>query len=219
MISIEDQQKLLLSVANKLRENITVYAIGGTAMMFWGYKDFTKDIDLVFTNETDRDSFIDAIKSIGYIDIGAGTIYGTRKHQPEMFTLGDERFDLFLVDVIDFIFSESMQKRAESTHQFGNNLILKIADPHDIILMKCAANRAKDADDVRKILEKDHINWDIIITEVKNQIKLGKEGSAFCLGEFCEKLKNELNVNIPIEVLDVLWGIVVQQGKERLIRK
>ena len=38
MISIEQQQKLLLNVSKELDKQINVYAIGGTAMMFLGFK-------------------------------------------------------------------------------------------------------------------------------------------------------------------------------------
>jgi len=141
MISIEEQQKLLLNAARKLKKKITAYAIGGTAMMVLGFKDFTLDIDLVFKNKKDKDTFKEAIKSIGYQDINPIQVYGKKKNQPEMLTLGDERFDLFVVRVIYFIFSDSMQKRAKQIHQFDKNLILKIADPHDIILMKCAIQK------------------------------------------------------------------------------
>ena len=51
MITIDQQQKLFLNVANMLKKKITAYAIGGTAMMFLGIKDATLDIDLVFEND------------------------------------------------------------------------------------------------------------------------------------------------------------------------
>jgi len=63
-----------------------------------------------------------------------------------MLKINDERFDLFVNEVIDFIFSDKMKERAKQMHQFGDNLILKIANPHDIILMKCATERIKDKD-------------------------------------------------------------------------
>ena len=51
MISIKDQNQLLIQIGDKLPEEIVVYAIGGTAMMFLGLKDATKDVDLVFTDK------------------------------------------------------------------------------------------------------------------------------------------------------------------------
>ena len=171
MITIDQQQKLLLNVARRLSKKITIYAIGGTAMMFLGFKDATLDIDLVFKNEKDRAVFKEAVKSLGYLEMDAIKIYGVKRNTPEMFKLNDERFDLFVVEVVDFIFSENMKQRTEQTHQFGETLILKIANPHDIILMKCATDRLKDKDDARRIINSTKINWDTIIGEAKNQME------------------------------------------------
>ncbi len=215
MITIDGQQKLLLNVARALNKRITVYAVGGTAMMFLGIKDTTVDIDLVFENEKDKNIFKEAIKSLGYREIGTVTIYGAKRNHPEMLSLNDERFDLFVVEVIDFIFSNTMQKRAESIHQFGDNLVLKIADPHDVIVMKCATDRIKDKDDARKIINSRKITWEILIEEAKKQIELGKERAAFELGEFLEELKYKMKVDIPQEVLDELFEIVKNQAKEK----
>ncbi|MEA2036515.1 MAG: hypothetical protein U9O94_03340 [Nanoarchaeota archaeon] len=215
MISIEAQQKLFVSISRRLKRPITIYAVGGTAMMFLGFKDATIDIDLVFENDKDKKIFKDATKKIGYREMDPFKIYGARTNQPEMLTLGDERFDLFVVNVIDFIFSEQMKERADKTHQFNNNLILKIADPHDIILMKCATERAKDADDARKIIENTEIKWNLIVGEVKNQINLGKSQAAFELGEFLEKLKYKMKLDIPKKTLDNIFNIVEKQAEEK----
>ncbi len=215
MITIDQQQKLLLNVSRRLTRKITVYAIGGTAMMFLGFKDATLDIDLVFENKKDRDVFKEAIKSLGYLEMDAIKVYGVKRNTPEMFKLNDERFDLFVVEVIDFIFSENMRKRAEQIHQFEDNLILKIANPHDIILMKCATDRIKDKDDARKIINSIKINWEVIISEAKKQIELGKDRAAFDLGYFLENLKTKMNLGIPREVLNKLFEIVEKQVKNK----
>src|SRR3990167_3326434 len=196
MITIDQQQKLLLNVARRLSRKITIYAIGGTAMMFLGFKDATLDIDLVFENEKDRDVFKEAVKSLGYLEMDAIKVYGKKRNTPEMFRLNDERFDLFVVEVIDFIFSDNMRKRAEQIHQYEENLILKIANPHDIILMKCATDRLKDKDDARKIMNSTEIDWALIIKEAKNQTELGKPKAVYELGCFLEDLK-KIGVNIP----------------------
>ena len=215
MITIDEQQKLFLNIARILNRKITLYAVGGTAMMFLGLKDSTLDIDIVFENEKDKKTFKEAIKSLGYREIDAIKVYGARRNQPEMLKLNDERFDLFVVNVIDFVFSENMQKRAESIHQFGENLILKIADPHDIILMKCATDRLKDKDDARKIIGLGKIKWEILAEEARKQIVLGKDKAAFELGYFLEELKNKMNVEIPQEILDELFEIVKRQAEEK----
>jgi len=215
MISIDQQQKLLFNVSRRLKKKITAYAIGGTAMMFLGFKDATLDIDLVFENKQDRDMFKEAIKSLGYQDMDGIKVYGAKMNQPEMFRLNDERFDLFINDVIDFVFSSNMQKRAEQIHQFGDTLVLRIANPHDIILMKCATDRVKDKDDARKIINSTKIDWDILIEEAKHQIELGKDRAVFDLGDFLEELKYKMKVDIPKEVLDRLFKIVEEQAKKK----
>ena len=219
MITIDQQQKLLLNISRRLTRKITVYAIGGTAMMFLGFKDATLDIDLVFESEKDREVFKEAIKSLGYLEMDAIKVYGAKRNTPEMFKLNDERFDLFVVEVIDFIFSGDMRKRAEQIHQFEDNLILKIANPHDIILMKCATDRIKDKDDARKIINSIKINWDVIISEAKKQIELGKDRAAFDLGYFLEDLKTKMNLNIPQEVLNKLFEIVEKQVKNKKLKR
>ncbi len=219
MITIDRQQGLLLNVARRLTRKITVYAIGGTAMMFLGFKDATLDIDLVFENEKDRDIFKKAILSLGYLEMDALKVYGVKRNTPEMFRLNDERFDLFVIEVIDFIFSGGMQKRAEQTHQFENNLLVKIANPHDTILMKCATDRMKDKDDARRIINSIKIDWEIIIDEVKKQMELGKERTAFDLGCFLEDLKTKMNLNIPTEIVDRLFLIVEKQAKEKRLKR
>lgn len=218
MITIDQQQKLLLSAARRLTKKITAYAIGGTAMMFLGFKDATLDIDIVFESEKDRVAFKEAVKSIGYLEMDAIKIYGARRNSPEMLKLNDERFDLFVVEVIDFIFSENMRQRAEQIHQFADNLILKIADPHDIILMKCATDRIKDKDDAMRIINSTKINWGIIIDEAKKQIELGKDMAAFELGCFLEDLKRKMKIGIPQEVLDNLFKIVEKQAKGKRLK-
>ena len=215
MITIDEQQKLFLNIARMLNKRVTAYAIGGTAMMFLGIKDSTLDIDLVCENEKDKNTFKEAIKSLGYREIDVIKVYGAKINHPEMLKLNDERFDLFVVNIIDFVFSENMQKRAESMHQFGENLILKIADPHDIILMKCATDRLKDKDDVRKIMEITKIKWGIVLDEIKAQIRLGKDRAAFDLGCFLEELKEKIKMDIPQEVLDNLFEIVKKQAREK----
>jgi hypothetical protein len=219
MINVTEQQELLLNLAKKLKKKITVYAVGGTAMMFQGMKDTTKDIDLVFSNEEDRIIFEEAAKEIGYTKMDSVIVYGAEKqNQPIMLTRQKgkaERFDLFLNHVISFFFSENMQSRAQNIYEFGDKLVLKIADVHDLIMMKCATDRQRDAEDVKTIIEKQRIDWKIVVEEAKHQVKLGKSTTIMELGAFLEKLRNELKVNIPEAILDELNDILIKQIKEK----
>ena len=66
MIGIKDQEELFKLISRYLEQSIECYAIGGTAMMFYGYKNATKDIDLIFKTKKEMRLFIEAIKKLGY---------------------------------------------------------------------------------------------------------------------------------------------------------
>lgn len=214
MISIERQQKLFIDVGKMVNKSTTTYAIGGTAMMFQGHKESTLDIDLVFSDEKERKEFIKAINELGYVKRESFDVYGEKENKPLMFTRGDERFDLFLRKVINFIFSEKMMKRAVQKHQFGKNLIIKIAAPEDIIIMKCATDRVKDLDDAKRIVEMHNVNWDTVIEEALNQVKLGEVRALLDLGYFLENLQKNTD-KVPKDVLDRIYELLLKQIKER----
>ena len=214
MISIDEQQAILLNIARELKKQITAFAIGGTAMMFLGLKNSTLDIDLVFKSIESREEFTKAANKIGFISLDSASIYGKRESIPIMLKLGDFRLDLFVNNVIDFVFSEEMQKRAKIIRQFEKNLVLKIANVHDIILMKCATDRLKDIDDARAIIQTTNINWNLIVEEAKNQLSLGKERAILDLGNFLEKLK-EMKLNIPDNMLNELWALLEKQVRKK----
>ncbi len=211
MISITDQKNLFIEIGNKLSRKITAYVIGGTAMMFLDFKEATKDIDIVFTNKDDRKIFKEIAKSLGYREMDSITVYVIKNNRPEMISLGESRLDLFLSDVIDFIFSFNMQKRAEQTHEFGKNLILKVADKHDIILMKCATRRPKDEEDIINIIKSGNINWNIIIEEAKEQVSLGKEHAIFDMIKLVIELNKKYKLDIPDNVRKDLSVLLEKQ--------
>jgi len=55
----------LSSIAEQLEEETDIYLIGGGAMMFYGLKPATKDIDIVFLTPDSLTRFIDAAKKAG----------------------------------------------------------------------------------------------------------------------------------------------------------
>ena len=209
MISLKDQESLLLSLSTKLTKKITACAIGGNAMIYWGLKDSTVDVDIVFKSIADRYEFSQALKTSGFERMDSAIVYGTKQNQPIIFKrTAEERFDLFLKDIIHFTFSESMEKRCEKTFEFGDKLILKVANYHDIIIMKSATGREKDREDIRNIIGNMEINWDIIIEEARYQVNLDKWNSVFSLYDCLKDMKENMKVDIPQKVLNSLWDIL-----------
>lgn len=216
MIDTEQQQNLLLDIAKELKEKISAFAIGGTAMMLLGLKRQTLDIDLVFLSRKEREKFIFAAKSLGYSEMDSKIVYGAKNNKPLMIKLSDARLDLFVNEIITSKFSEAMQKRAEKVRQFDDNLIIKIADVNDLVVMKCVTEREKDISDILELLKSREINWNVIIEEAKNQIMLGNERAVLDIGTTFEKLNNKYSAQIPQSVLENLWEILKNQIDKKI---
>lgn len=215
MIEIQQQEAMLIKIGNILEKRISVYAIGGTAMMLRSIKDSTLDIDFVFDRKSDRDEFIIALRKLGAKDSNVTLIYGLKSNTPIVLEFENCRFDLFMNKIITSMFSEKMKSRAEQIHEFGKNLIVKVADPHDLIIMKSVTSRTKDLDDISTIVNKNPIHWDIIVEEAKEQLSFGNERAVLSLGEKIEKLNNQKAITVPKAILDELWKLLKRQiGKK-----
>lgn len=66
---ISEFAKVMQSVVDLekgLREPVTVYLIGGGALMYRGLKGMTKDMDLVVTPQSEYDRMIGAMNEVGF---------------------------------------------------------------------------------------------------------------------------------------------------------
>lgn len=169
MINTQDQKELFRLIADYIQKDIICVGIGGTAMMFQGYKTTTKDIDLVFKNQQDREVFIKAIEKLGYTKKSLKLTYDEKrlnnKNTPLIYSRGDERFDLFIKDVFGFeIEFENIQQRNDFIGK--KELIILTLPKEYLILLKSITNREKDYEDIETIIKiEQNIDWDIIIGE------------------------------------------------------
>lgn len=219
MIDITNQEALFNEIGRALPKRLIVYSIGGTAMMLQGLKGETLDIDLVFDKETDRKLFIETLEAMKFRKDERRVIeqYGLKKNTPEMLRLESDQFifDLFLNKIVSSVFSEGMKSRAKKTHEFGINFVIKAADPHDILIMKSVTGRAKDNDDIVSIINNNKIDWNVVIDEAKEQVRLGNETAIMGLGERLEKLSNQKIIIVPKEVNETIWKLFNKQVKEK----
>lgn len=194
MITTKDQEQLFQLIADYLDKNISCIAIGGTAMMFLGYKNATKDIDLVFQSSSDRNSFIKAIEQLGYKQQSLAGIYNEKKrlhkNVPLMYTRGDERFDLFVSSVFGLVlpFDVSILKmRVDFLEK--SELIVHILPEEFLILCKVLTSRERDFDDIISIVRtKKDIDWIAVIDYAISQ-KAHKEWILIDLEEAMRKLQ------------------------------
>ena len=167
-------------------------------MMYYGYKNATKDIDLLFMNKKDRDAFIKAITLLGYKQMPIKGIYKREtEDKPMMLTRGDERFDIFLGNIIGIKIPSAMTKEYYAKLDFvkKNTLTIKAMKKEDIFLMKSATNRERDFDDMLTIERKDELNWEYIIDIA---LEIRKSGNSWMVHDLEEKMQ-ELKKHVRIE--------------------
>jgi len=218
MINFEDQLDLFKIIGKELKTKLECIAIGGTAMMFYGFKNATKDVDLVFLNRKDLNEVKEALYNSGFKEkdnIKIFENYELIEKKPIMMEGKETRFDLFCKEIICFNMSETIVNRIKEIHEF-DNLIIKIVSPEDIILLKCATEREKDRDDAAEIIKKYNINWEIIIKEALHQTELDKPLFIVFLYEFLLELKEDFKGDIPKDVLSKLLKLSEKEMIKRL---
>lgn len=220
MITFDEQLELFKVIGKELNNKIICFAIGGNAMMFYGAKEETKDVDLVFLNKKDLEEVKKVLYDSGFEDkknlikIFRHYEIVERENTPVMMVRKQERIDLFVKKVITFEISDTIIERVRETHEF-DNLIIKVVSPEDIILMKSATERKKDRIDALSLIEKFNISWNIVVEESINQTKLERELFPVFLYDFLTELKEDLKADIPKEVIDKIRKI----GEEMMIKR
>ncbi len=225
MIDINEQLRFFKLIGMELKNKVECFAIGGSAMMFYGSKDETKDVDLVFTDKKSLDEIKEVLKKLNFEEkkslIKIFKRYNEtedEKNKPVMMIGKDIRFDLFLDVIITFKMSESIINRVRETHEF-ENFIVKVVSPEDIILLKSATEREKDKADALNLIEKFNINWEIIIEESVNQTKIESYLFPVYLFDFLYELKEDLKADIPKDVIDKIRNIGEKLLEEKLKKK
>jgi hypothetical protein len=193
MTGLEEQIKLLKFVGAELKSKTECLIIGGSAMMFYGLKNSTKDIDMVFFDDTERKKAVMILEKSGF--------YKRYFKDKDVFLLerNGMRLDIFLRKVMKFDISPAMTERKKEVHEFGN-LVAMIICPEDIILLKCATDREGDRLDAKNIIEKFDIDWDTVIEEIKWQNNNARKPLSLFLYDFLLELI-ELKTNVPKGVI------------------
>jgi len=176
MINTADQEQLFKLIADYLPKDLVCVAIGGTAMMFLGYKNATRDIDLVFDSEGERNTFIAAIGELGYKEKALADVYDERrkKHagKPRMFTRGEERFDLFVKDVFGYEISTKQEFTERRDYLGKNEFTIHLLTKEDLIVLKAVTRREKDQEDIETIIKiEKSIDWGLLLDKAIAQAK------------------------------------------------
>ena len=203
MLNITDQENLFKFIADKLTEDVECYAFGGTAMMYYGYKDETKDVDIIFETEKQRDTFINALKLLNFSNFDPVRIYIANKlkdkYKPLMFRRDTYRFDLFVKKIFKTLLSKRMKEDIFATHEYKGKkatFTVKVFRKEIIIMLKAVTDRKNDFIDIKTITTKEkHFNWDYFCDEVLWQ---ADNGDTWILLD-TEKMLQELKKYVFIE--------------------
>lgn len=204
MTGLEQQTELLKLVGSLLKKKIKCYMIGGSAMLFYGLKTVTKDIDLVFTSEEEISLFRKSLEETGF----AKKSYEIHKREPAneqciLMERKEERFDLFLNDIVTTKLSPGIVNRIREKHEFSG-LTVNVISPEDIIVLKCATDRAGDRKDAADIMNSREISWDTILGEAKWQAENGKMAFVILLFDFVNDLVADYKAPVPRDFLKIL---------------
>ncbi|MBI2657203.1 nucleotidyltransferase [Candidatus Woesearchaeota archaeon] len=216
MINLEEQISLFKIIGSQLKSRVECIAIGGSAMMFYGAKAATKDVDLVFLKKEDLDAAKNILYNSGFDE--RKNIKGIFREdeaagKPVMMDGKDTRFDLFLNEVIGFKVHEKTIERLREVHEFGNFMV-KTASPEDVLMMKGCTERERDRDDAAELIRKFNINWSVILDEVSKQAKIGIAAFPILLYDFLTELRDDFKVDIPKNITKQLLAIAEKRIEE-----
>ena len=224
MINLEEQIGHFNIIGSQLKDKAECIAIGGSAMMFYGTKVTTKDVDLVFLKTEDLESVKKVLFQSGFDERKniKGIFRKDMERMPVIMDGKDTRFDLFLNEVIGFKLQQETLERIREIHAF-DNLLVKTASPEDILMMKACTEREKDRDDAAELIRKFNINWNIILNETSKQTKIGIAAFPLLLYDFFTELKENYKIDIPKKVTKELRIIAEKRleefkKKDRLIK-
>lgn len=159
----------LIQIDKLLKNKITVYLIGGSAMSFYKIKDSTKDIDALFENQYDCADFFNAITKLGY-ETSEQYFPPVIQMEATFFVYKDDEIwiDLFVKNVMNkFELTESIKKRSIKTDLPTKKLNVNCLDKNDIFMFKSITPRERDEDDLVLLLSKSEIDFKIIHEEIK----------------------------------------------------
>ena len=208
MINLQEQIVLFRIIGSQLKGKIECIAIGGSAMMFYGAKNATKDVDLVFSRKEELDAVKKILYNSGFNERKniKGIFRDENAGKPVMMDGKDTRFDLFLNEVIGFRIHKGTIERIREIHNFGN-LIVKTASPEDILMMKGCTERERDRDDAAELISRFNIDWNVVINEASQQTKIGIAAFPLLIYDFLTELKENYKADIPKNITKELLAI------------
>jgi len=144
--------EMLDQVSLALDHNIDGYLIGGLAMILHGAKASTKDIDIIFKDESNAKMFVTALSKCNFhLETNIPKEYLQLNTHTIMVNDKNHQFDIFIKQVCSkLILTEEMIARSKVIYDL-NNLKLHGLSLEDIYLFKGITEREHDIQDMYTI--------------------------------------------------------------------
>ena len=208
--SQEDVIELLKEIGSKLKEEITIYMIGGCNMSLKNIKAVTRDVDLMLLTKKEYQSLKETLTIMGYECREEMFCEDFYKTPIIVFLKENKRIDVFIKNVGNQLeLTEEMQKRSKKYEKFSNLTVMLISN-EDIFLFKSITDREKDVDDCYTFIQTG-LNWDAIKTELQQQET--KALWRFWVYEQLARIKNKYKITTPIE--DYIYSLVKEKWLSR----
>ncbi|MFT4309079.1 MAG: DUF6036 family nucleotidyltransferase [Candidatus Woesearchaeota archaeon] len=195
--------ELLTEINSVLNHRVSVYAIGGTALLYRGLKSSTKDIDIIVGTRREYNELVMILRQIGFIPRIPDKYY-SNMNLSQILVRDDYRIDLFEKSVCSkFMLSESMIARSDRI--FGmDKLSFSLCSNEDVFMFKTMTDREGDLDDCMTIAYSS-IDWSIIMDEIVNQIRIS--GNDIWITWIGERLDILVDRGIVIPIMSRINGL------------
>lgn len=194
----QDLMQFLKFLSNHIDREITLIAVGGTALTLLGIKESTKDIDFDLPESSDCKIIEGILKDLNFEKKGFSWFATTN--------IGITRIDLFKGGYIFNIqLLDDYINKTRIITKIGN-ITLKTISLQDIIITKIGRGDERDFDDIKQIYEKERIDNDELIERYFKA---------------AESLPDAFSEVVRMRLLDLIEIKFKQWGKEdaRLVEK
>jgi hypothetical protein len=185
----------LEKVGNALTSPVTLYLIGGAAMIKYGLKAATKDIDVLLSNHKETAELIQALLISGYHAIQTDRLGEEYQEMLATQILENEdgfRWDIFHEYVCKKLkLSTGMIKRSRVLFQSGL-LMVRLISKEDAFLFKSVTERDDDEADLL-LLARSKVDWELLLQE--------------CMSQSRDDLRCEVDLFDKLEKLGTAYGL------------
>jgi len=193
----KDIEDFFNELNTSLYKKVSVYVIGGAALLRRGLKAATKDIDIIVSTKREFLELQATLTKIGFISKIPGKEY-SHMNLSQIFQREDFRIDLFEEEVCGkFSLTNEMKERSEKILDLSH-ISVYLCSNEDIFLFKTMTEREGDITDCITIATMQNPDWNIILEELKNQISRSKQDVWITLVVERLDILEDKKVDIPI---------------------